>query len=1041
MKKILMLFSLLLLTGSLVIAQTNLITGTVTSSEDSSELPGVFVTVRGTTLGTITGPDGKFSLQVPTNARTLVFSFIGYVTQEQTIEGRNIINVVLQQDLFNVDEVVVVAYGTQQKRDVAGAISSVKGSDIAMMPVQSFDQALQGKAAGVTITMPNGVLNNPPVIRVRGYNSITGSSSPLVVVDGVPIFTGDVSGTNAPANALADVNPSDIESMEILKDASATAIYGSRAANGVIIITTKKGAVGKAKVTYDGYIGFTQPYRLFDVMNAEQYVAHKNLARANNPASGLASDFFIPTDAEGDPIDTKWSDYIYRTGSQHNHALTISGASAATSYFLSLGFTDQEGMIQKNSFSRKNIRLNVDHKVNKYLALGANFTYVNSIGKAPNTGSLAGSAFSTAGAGRLAFVLPPNLAPYLNDGSYNINGSAIGNMGQPVANYGYYNPVPIFDLNNFSTETDRILATLNVTITPFKGLVLKSVYGIDNLSIEDIIFQTGLTGDSYASNGYVYNRFARPKRWTWTNTASYGTTFADKYNVSLLIGSEQQYTNNNSWTASKTNYNDSFFNDYQGAFVTAGMGGGSRSENYFESLFARVNFDFSKKYYFEASVRRDGFSGLAEGNKFGTFGGASVMWNISKEGFMGGLNEYVSDLRIKASYGRVGNMSGIGSYTSLFLYSSGVYGAVPMWQFTQAGNPDLKWEASDKYDVGLSFGILNDRIQADINWYYNDVNDLILNVPQAPSQGVPGNVVPGNVGSMYNTGFEFSFTTYNVTKPNFSWNTNFNFSTLKNEVTELAPGVTELLGYTSSLELTNRTVVGLPIGNIWAVETNGVDPATGRRIFINKDGDEVLYSHENSNKWTYKSDGSVAPVISLANDGKAVGSPLPKFFGGIDNNLTYRGFDFNLGLTYALGFYVYNGSKAGLRDQRWWNNSVEVYETAWKQAGDITNIPKPVFNDNVSNGSAMPITENVEKGNYLKARTVSAGYAFTNIPGNTGIERIRIYAQMFNAFVFTKYTGSDPEVSSNGDTNLSPGIDRNSAPQARTYTFGINLSF
>jgi hypothetical protein len=539
----------------------------------------------------------------------------------------------------------------------------------------------------------------------------------------------------------------------------------------------------------------------------------------------------------------------------------------------------------------------------------------------------------------------------------------------------------------------------------------------------------------------VYNRFARPKRWTWTNTASYGTTFADKYNVSLLIGSEQQYTNNNSWTASKTNYNDSFFNDYQGAFVTAGMGGGSRSENYFESLFARVNFDLSKKYYFELSVRRDGFSGLAEGNKFGTFGGASIMWNISKEGFMGGLNEYVSDLRVKASYGRVGNMSGIGSYTSLFLYSSGVYGSVPMWQFTQAGNPDLKWEASDKYDIGLSFGILNDRIQADINWYYNDVNDLILNVPQAPSQGVPSNVVPGNVGSMYNTGFEFSFTTYNVTKTNFSWNTNFNFSTLKNEVTELAPGVTELLGYTSSLELTNRTVVGLPIGNIWAVETNGVDPATGRRIFINKDGDEVLYSHENSNKWTYKSDGSVAPVISLAQDGKAVGSPLPKFFGGIDNNLTYRGFDFNLGLTYALGFYVYNGSKAGLRDQRWWNNSVEVYETAWKQANDKTNIPKPVFNDNVSNGSAMPITENVEKGDYLKARTVSAGYAFTKIPGNTGIERIRIYAQMFNAFVFTKYTGSDPEVSSNGDTNLSPGIDRNSAPQARTYTFGINLSF
>ena len=453
---------------------------------------------------------------------------MGYVTQEQAIEGKNRIDVVLKQDMFNVEEVVVVAYGTQQKRDVAGAISSVKGSDIAMMPVQSFDQALQGKASGVTITMPNGVLNNPPVIRVRGYNSISGSSSPLVVVDGVPIFTGDVSGTNAPSNALADINPSDIESMEILKDASATAIYGSRAANGVIIITTKKGSVGKAKVTYDGYFGYTQPYRLFDVMNAEQYIEHKNLARANNPASGLAFDFFIPTDAKGDPIDTDWSDYIYQTGFQHNHALTISGASASTSYFLSLGYTGQEGMIQNNTFVRKNVRLNVDHKLNKYIALGANISYVNSLGKAPNTGSLAGSAFSTAGAGRLAFVLPPNLGPYLNDGSYNINGSAIGNMGQPVANYGYYNPVPIFDLNEFSTETDRVLATLSLTITPVKGLALKTVYGIDNLSIEDNVFQTGLTGDSYASNGYVYNRFARPTRWTWTNTANYNTTLAEK---------------------------------------------------------------------------------------------------------------------------------------------------------------------------------------------------------------------------------------------------------------------------------------------------------------------------------------------------------------------------------------------------------------------------------------------------------------------------------------------------------------------------------
>jgi TonB-dependent starch-binding outer membrane protein SusC len=1038
MKRIFMLLSLLVLTGALVMGQTVQITGTVTSSEDNQPIAGASVFIKGTTIGALTGVDGKFALTAPTNAQSLVVSFIGFRTQEIPIEKRTNINVVLEQDVFRVDEVVVVAYGTQQKRDVTGSVSSIRTDAIQNIPVQSFDQALQGKAAGVSITMPNGVLNNPPVIRVRGFNSITGSSSPLIVVDGVPIFTGNLSGTNSFINALSDINPSDILSMDILKDASATAIYGSRAANGVILITTKRGTAGSTKVTYDAYVGYTQPYRLFDMMNSEQYIEHKNLARANNPASGLAFDFFIP-EINGQKVDTRWADYVYQTGFQQNHALTISGATGKTNYFLSVGYTNQEGMVQKNSYERKNARLNMDHKVNKFLAFSGNFSISNGLSKAPNTGS----NFSTAGAARLAFVLPPNLAPYLADGSYNIAGSAIGNMGQPVANYGYYNAVAVFDLNKFSTESNRMLGNISMSLTPFTGLEIKTSYGMDNLTVEDNVFQTGRTGDSYASNGYAYNGFNRPKRWTWTNTINYSRLFAEKYSLNLLAGVEEQYTRGVSWSGSKTNYTDPFFEVYQGSWVTAGMGGGGRYENYFLSYFGRISFDYMKKYYFETSVRRDGFSGLAEGNKFGTFGGASVMWKLSNESFIAesNINTLITDMRLKASYGRVGNMSGIGSYASLFLYSSGVYGAAPTWQFSQAGNPELQWEASDKFDIGFSFSLLKDRIQTDLNWYYNNINNLILDVPQAPSKGIPGNTVPANIGAMYNTGVELTVTTYNISKSDFSWTTNFNFSTLKNKVTALADGVSEILGVTGGLETTNRTLVGLPIGNIWAVETRGVDPATGRRIFVNKNGDEVLYSHENANKWTYKNDGSVAPVIALATDGKAVGSPLPKFYGGVDNNLTYKNLDFNVSLTYALGFQVYNGSRAGLMDQRWWNNSVEVYENAWKQAGDVTNVPKPVMNDNVSNGSAMPITDNVEDGNYMKIRTISAGYTFKNIPGDFGIQKVRLYTQVFNAFVLTKYTGSDPEVSTNGDTNLAPGIDRNSAPQARTYTFGINISF
>jgi hypothetical protein len=386
-------------------------------------------------------------------------------------------------------------------------------------------------------------------------------------------------------------------------------------------------------------------------------------------------------------------------------------------------------------------------------------------------------------------------------------------------------------------------------------------------------------------------------------------------------------------------------------------------------------------------------------------------------------------------------MSGIGDFASLFLYGSGVYGAAPTFTFSQAGNKDLKWESSNKYDAGISFGFLKDKIQMDINYFYNDINHLILNLPQSPSKGIPGNTIPANVGSMYNKGLELTITSYNIAKPKFSWTTVLNFSTLKNEVTALDPSVTEILGITGGLETTSKTIVGKPIGMIFTVTTNGVDKLTGRRIFVDANGREVIYSHELANKWNYKDGSGVAPAITTAADGKVQGSALPKIYGGLDNTFTYGGFDLALNLTYAFDFFIYNGSKAGLRDQRWWNNSLEVFKTAWKNPGDITNIPKPVMNDNVSNGSSFPISENIEHGDYAKVRNISLGYTFKKITGPLNIDRIRLYAQVFNAMVFTRYTGSDPEVSTNGGSNLAPGIDRNTAPQSRTYTLGINVTF
>jgi TonB-linked SusC/RagA family outer membrane protein len=1021
-------------------SQTVQISGTVTSTEDGLALPGVNVTVKGTTIGAITDTNGRYTLTAPSNAKALTFSFVGYRTIEVPIAGKTRIDAALQQDVFNVEEVVVVAYGTQQKRDIPGSVSSVKADAIKNVPVQSFDQALQGKAAGVAITLPNGVLNNPPVIRIRGYNSISGSSYPLVVVDGVPIATGNWGG-NASTNALADINPADIASMDILKDASATALYGSRAANGVIIITTKRGSGARTKVTYDGYVGMTEAYHLFDMMNAQQYIAHKNKAWVNL-LGATAPVLTQLNDANGKPIDTNWADQVYQKGLQQNHAVSFSGSTPTTSYFLSVGYTDQNGIIKKNTFTRKNARLNLDHKLNKYISLGANVAYTNGYNEAPNTGA----SFATAGAARLAFVLPPVLAPYKNDGSgdYNIEGSAIGRMGEPFPALGYYNPVAIMDLCKYTTETDRLLTNVYGSIEPFKGFVLKTAFGMDNLTSEQTYFQTPITGDGYGSNGAAGASNEKFRRWTWTNTANYNVTLKELYNIGLLAGVEEQRSKDTWWGGDKTNVTDPFFKVYQGAWVTAQMGGGGIGENYFLSYFGRASFNYNKKYYVEGSVRRDGFSGLAKGNKFGMFGGASVMWNASNEKFINdALGSIFSDIRLKASFGRVGNISAVGDFSSLFLYGAGVYGAVPTLNFSQAGNASLKWETSDKYDFGLSFGLFQDKIQAEINYFYNDINGLVLGVPQSPSKGIPGNSISANVGSMFNKGLEVTLTSFNISKPNFSWTTTINFSTLKNEVTALAPGVTELLGVTGGLETTSKTVIGKPIGNILAVETRGVDPETGRRIYVNKAGKEVLFYFENSSatRWQYRDGSGVSPAITTASDAKVMGSPLPKVYGGFDNTLAFKNIDFSLNLTYAFGFKLYNGSKAGLRDQRWWNNSVEVYETAWEKPGDITNIPKPVMNDNISNGSSFPITENIEKGDYIKVRNVSLGYTFKKLPSITNIENIRVYAQVFNGYVFTKYKGSDPEVSTNGNANLTPGIDRNTAPQARTYTLGLSVNF
>ena len=1052
--------------GQLLAQTTRTITGKVLD-EKGVAISNASVTVKGSSTGTVTDDDGIFTLKVPDATRVLVISRVNYTSQEISIVRSNNVSVTLESSSGSMDEVVVVGYGTQRKKDLTSAVSTIKGDKIKDIPVQSFDQALSGKAAGVNVTLPNGVLNNPAIIRIRGANSITGSTQPLIVIDGVPTFQGDFSTNLSANNALGTLNPADIEDIQILKDAAAAAIYGSRAANGVMLITTKKGKQGKAKVTYDVSAGWTSAFNLFEVMNAQQYIGLKNealvnLNQANVNGSGAAAGapLFFPSTINGQAVDTKWSDYIYQTGFQQNHSLSISGANDATKYYFSANFNDQEGILQTNTFERKQMRMNLEHKATSFLKLGGNFNYSRGTTFSPSTGSIPGTPFNTAGSARLAFITAPNVSPYAADGRYNIIGidnAALRNSFNQIGrnnnltNSGLVNPVMIRDLNVISSQIDQITANINVELKLLKGLYFRSQYGVNYQIAEDKTFYNALHGDGIqtvatADDGQAFNVAGKYNITNFQNTLTYDFKLGKNHNFNLLAGHEEQSVKTDRWGASRSGLSDNFFNEYQGNFTINNLPVSNLiTENYILSYFGRVNYNFSNKYYLSANVRRDGYSAFGPGNKYGTFAGASVGYTISEEAFWenSGLDKVFSDFKLRASYGEVGSVSGIANFASLSTFASGQYGlGNPTLFFSQAGNRDLKWETSEKFDIGASFGILKNRVSVEFGYYRTNVSDLIIDVPTPPSLGIPGTTIAANAASMYNDGIELGINAAIIQKKNFSWNANFNFTTQRNEVTALAPGVSEIVG-TTQLERTNITRVGSQLGSFFLVKTKGVDPATGRRVFVNGAGQEVLFDFSNptpAQRWRFR-DGTVAPPIDLSRDGYIAGNALPKIFGGLSNNFSFREFDLGIDLYYSLGNSVYFGSRAGLLDQRFWNNTTDVL-TRWQKPGDITDIPKVVFNDNISNGSGIPSDANLFNADFLKFRTISLGYTFSRqLVEKIKLSTARFYVQAFNPFTITNYPGVDPEISVNGANGLTPGVDRNTIGQARTINVGFNVTF
>ncbi len=1005
-------------------AQTKSISGTVTNSEDGDSMPGVSVMVKGTTLGAVTNLNGYFELNVPNDAKTLVFSFIGMKNLETEIGNQTSFKVSMESDVISVDEVVVVGYGTQKKRELTGSISQVKGDDLANLATPSFESQLAGRSAGVQVTAANGVLGEAPRIRIRGIGSITSGTYPLIVVDGMPVFTGDVGGY-ASTNAMADINPADIESIEILKDGSATAIYGSRAANGVILITTKKGTKGTFNVSYNGYMGVASPVNLFDLLDSEQFVMISNEKRANRAQSAIA----VGTD-----VNTDWQDAVLRSNAfQQDHNLGISGATESTNFYFSLGYSDMEGVSRPNEMNRYTLRSNIDHKIKKWLTIGLNssITRTETFGMQTGSNALSGNIFS-------AIRMLPNTTVFdANDPTgYNIDdlntnyagrGQNLQQVDDNLPNIRY-----TLDNNVFSSKTMGVLASFYASANITPDLNFRTQMGVDTKGTEGFRYWNPFHGDGQSVNGRINNNFTNLTRWNWQNVLTYSKQFADVHNVNVNLVNEFQQQTVNSFYGAGTNMSSDFFshNLIDGSYGTQ-MSGGSMTQNGFNSYAGRLNYNYDLRYFIQASVRYDGISSLPADNRYGLFPGASAGWTISNESFMEDVS-FISDLKVRGSYAEVGNTD-IGNYPYLGLYSNAQYANYNGIAYSQIGNDQLQWETSKKTDIGVDAAFIDNKLKVTFDYFINNQDNLILDAPTPPSFGIPGNRISKNIGKLKNWGYEFSFDAILYDKNDLRLSLDGNLSLVKNEIQELVDHQDIIQTYTIIRE-------GESIRSIFGYDYQGVNMANGNPIYKKADGTLVQGNIPTSNYKIYDpanpTDVSVASSLVSA-DRIILGNSIPTYYGSVSLKADFKGFDFSMMFRYSGGNYVMNRTRMDLLNQKFQNNGTEILGR-WQSAenpGDGWTPKLWYAGETFVNLTDNSSTRWVEKGNYIKMQTITLGYTLPKtLVKKIGVDNLRLYVQGQDLFMITDYTGIDPEMESGG-------VDYNGTPRQSVVSFGVNLKF
>jgi TonB-linked SusC/RagA family outer membrane protein len=1038
MQRLLKLAALLFLVSSSAIAQT--VSGKVTTALDGSPLPGVSILVKGTTTGTTTDADGRFTLTVPDlQTSVLTMSFIGFRVQDIPVNGRTSISVAMEEDVNTLNEIVVIGYGTQKRSDLTGAVGSVNEEKLKERPAASLNQALSGKIAGVQVNTNSGRPGGKTNVRIRGFSSINTSNNPLYVVDGVQLPQGT---QDQFSNAIDFINPNDVASIEVLKDASSTAIYGSRGANGVILITTKRGKSGEGRVTYDA--DFSVPTvgpNKREVLNAEEYMMVEDLAYANmekfdkvgwdagkytnlNPALRRIDPRVF--DASGNNLyDTDWLEETTQHKLSQNHQLGFTGGNDRTTYSVSLGYRDDQGLLKQSFMKRYSGRFTIDDQIKKWLKVGGTLSYNN---QSENLVDIADAV------ARQIVEDFPFLPVRYADGTF------ANNRDYPNAE-GTYSSMNRLHNRDYILNTQTILGSLYTNINLAKGLEMRTVLATNVMTQENNEF----TASPLFTNGVAQAATSNEKQtfWSLENYLTYNTTIGDIHSFTGLLGV--------SWQESDLFKIDQAVRNFPADFYSYNnMGSGSDNKvttsnaqrHALNSYFGRINYSLMGKYLVTVTGRADGSSKFGDNNKFSFFPSAALAWRISEESFLKG-NATISNLKLRTSYGLTGN-SEIPPYSSLPVLGSG-YRAV--WNglgvggtgINRLGNPDLRWEKTAQTDVGLELGLFNDRIVFEADYYYRLTTDMLLDAPVPQSSGYA--IIRKNVGSMENKGFEFSVTSANIQTDKVRWNTTFNISMNKNKVLSLAtPSDIFGVGGPGFTNPTNIIRIGEPVGSFWGLVRLGVwgtDEADEAAQFVSYRNNlpilpgDIKYLDVNGDKTITDADRMI------------IGNGSPKAWGAFTNYISYGNLDLTLELQYSYGNDIMDMNLHPSEDRQALANSYKTVLNAWTPENQNTMIAQ--IRDTRAGYVTNVDSHWIKDGSFIRGRNILLGFTFPeSLVERLSLNRLRLYTSVQNFFLIVdKELIGDPEVTpirGNANENaFSQGMMWHEYPKATTFMVGLQV--